>query len=149
MSAGERPAAHLAAYWEHFEHDADIGVRGIAPEMAGAFEQAALALTAITTDPEAIEPREAVDIACEAPDAGMLLVDWLNALIYEAATRRCLFGRFEVAIEGTTLRGRAWGEAVDAARHLPAVEAKGATYTALRVCADGDGRWRAECVVDV
>ncbi len=37
--------------WEHFEHGADIGVRGIGPTPASAFEQAALALTAVITDP--------------------------------------------------------------------------------------------------
>ena len=30
--------------WEHFEHGADIGVRGIGPTPASAFEQAALPL---------------------------------------------------------------------------------------------------------
>lgn len=144
---GQAPPA--SARWEHFDHDADIGVRGIAPDLPGAFEEAAVALSAIATDPAGIEPREAVDIACEAPDPELLLVDWLNALIYESARRRLLFGRFEVSIEGPALRARAWGEPVDVGRHHPAVEAKGATYTGLRVYAGADGLWRAECVVDV
>ena len=61
-----------------------------------------------------------------------------------------MFGRFEVALgDGTPrLRGRAWGEAVDVARHEPAVEVKGATCTALRVARSGDG-WLAQTVVDV
>lgn len=33
--------------WEHFPHGADIGVRGFGPTMAAAFEQAALAMTAV------------------------------------------------------------------------------------------------------
>jgi tRNA nucleotidyltransferase (CCA-adding enzyme) len=33
--------------WEHFEHGADIGVRGLGTSKAGAFEQAALALMAV------------------------------------------------------------------------------------------------------
>jgi tRNA nucleotidyltransferase (CCA-adding enzyme) len=37
---------------------------------------------------------------------------------------------------------------VDAARHHPAVEVKGATYTTLRVAQEGDG-WLAQTVVDV
>ena len=37
--------------WEHFAHDADIGVRGRAATLAGAFEQAALALTAVVDRP--------------------------------------------------------------------------------------------------
>ena len=84
---------------EHFEHRADIGVRGIAATLAGAFEQAALALTAAVCDPAAVIPREAVP--------------------------------------------------VDAPRHHPAVEVKGATYTALRVACGDDGLWTAQTVVDV
>jgi len=65
------------------------------------------------------------------------------------AVRRMLFGRFDVRIEGTRLQATLWGEAVDVARHAPACEPKGATYTALRVGKDADGLWSAACVVDV
>ena len=79
----------------------------------------------------------------------MLLVDWLNALVYEMATRRMLFSRFEVRLDGTRLHATAWGEPVDVARHRPAVEVKGATYTQLKVARDEQGGWLAQCVVDV
>ena len=137
------------ARWEHFSHGADIGVRGVAATKAQAFEQAALALTAVLTDPVNVRPALAVQIACEAPDDEMLLVDWLNALVYQMATRRMLFAAFNVAIEGTRLTATAIGEAVDRRRHEPAVEVKGATYTALRVARQADGSWIAQCVVDV
>lgn len=135
--------------WEHFDHRADVGVRGIGPTKERAFEQAALALTATIVDPQALHPTERVEIACTDADDELLLVDWLNAIVYETATRKLLFGRFEVRIDGAKLRGTAWGEPVDAARHEPAVEVKGATLTALRVAREADGRWIAQCVVDV
>ncbi len=134
---------------ELFAHSADIGVRGIGPTRASAFEQAALALARAVSDPGGVAPREVVEIACEAPDDAFLLVDWLNALIYEMAVRHLVFGRFAVAIEGHRLRGRAWGEPVDRARHMPAVEPKGATLTALAVAQRDDGAWVAQCIVDV
>jgi tRNA nucleotidyltransferase (CCA-adding enzyme) len=114
-----------------------------------AFEQAALALTAVITDPADVEPRETIAIACEGPDPELLLVDWLNALIYEMATRRLLFGRFSVSLEDGRLFATAWGEPVDLERHHPAVEVKGATYTQLAVSRGDDGSWSARCVVDV
>jgi len=135
--------------WEHFDHGADIGVRGYGASPAEAFGQAAFALTAVITDPATVNPKVAVHVACEAPDLELLLVDWLNALIYEMATRKMLFGRFAVRIAGNTLQGEAWGETVDRARHPLAVEVKGATYTALRVEQNPAGLWLAECVVDV
>ena len=135
--------------WEHFPHEADVGVRGFGRTRAAAFEQAALALTAAVADPADVEPCEAVAVTCAAPDDELLLVDWLNALVYEMATRRMLFSRFAVEIDGERLHGRAWGERVDVARHKPAVEVKGATYTSLRVAQKSDGIWIAQCVIDV
>lgn len=119
------------------------------PSLEAAFEQAALALTAVLTDPGAVESQTAVDVDCEAPDSEILLTDWLNALVYEMATRNMVFGRFRVQIDGLRLRGRAWGETVDAGRHEPAVEVKGATMTALKVIEERPGQWIAQCVVDV
>jgi len=135
--------------WAHFPHQADMGVRGVGPSLGAAFEQAALAMTAIVTDPAGVAAAEAVEIRCEAPDAELLLVDWLNALILEMATRHRLFSRFEVETDGHRLHATAWGEAVDRQKHQPAVEIKGATYTELKVGRDESGQWLAQCVVDV
>lgn len=139
----------IESHWEHFPHEADMGVRGVGSTKEEAFEQAAVALTAIITDPQGVRSDESVEIACEAPDDELCLVDWLNALVYEMATRQMLFGRFKVTLDGLRLHGTAWGEKIDVARHLPAVEVKGATYTALRVQQDQTGAWVAQCVVDV
>jgi SHS2 domain-containing protein len=119
--------------WEHFSHEADIGIRGIGQSKETAFEQAALALTAVITDPMSVLARECVDLECEAPDDELLLVDWLNSLI----------------IEGPLLRGKAWGEKMDSSRHEMAVEVKGATCTELSVGQRESGGWIAQCVVDV
>jgi len=135
--------------WEHFHHGADIGVRGIASTEGGAFEQTATALTAVLTEPAGVRAAQAVEIHCDAPDHELLLVDWLNALVYEMATRHMVFGRFTVDLRDGALRGTAWGEPLDVARHQPAVEVKGATYTALEVGRRKDGLWQAQCVVDV
>lgn len=135
--------------WEHFPHEADMGVRGFGRSKEEAFEQAAVALTAVISDPESVEAKEMVEIVCEAPDDELLLVNWLNAVVYEMATRKMLFGRFRVALDGTALRGQAWGEAIDVDRHDPTVEVKGATCTSLKVAQDDAGRWFAQCVVDV
>ncbi len=139
----------MDAYWQHFPHEADIGVAGVAPELAAAFEQAALGLIAVICEPQRVRALSTVDFICSAPDKELLLVDWLNALIFEMATRHMLFSRFEVQLEGTQLHARAWGEVVDVARHQPTVEVKGATYTELKVFQQPDGWWRAQCVVDV
>src|SRR5215469_2320541 len=99
--------------WEHFPHGADIGVRGIGATPGEAFEQAALALTGVITEPTGVTARTAVEIHCEAPDDELLFADWLNALIYEMSTRNMLFGRFAVHIDKDKLDATVWGEALD------------------------------------
>lgn len=138
-----------ANYWEHFYHQADIGIRGIGGSKEEAFEQAAMALTAVITDVGLLKPKLLAKVACEAPGDELLFVDWLNAIVYEMATRNMLFGRFAVLIKDNRLQGKLWGQALDVGTHQPAVEIKGATYTELQVRRREDGNWVAQCVVDV
>jgi SHS2 domain-containing protein len=136
------------ATWGHFRHGADIGLSGRGADKARAFEAIGLALTAVVTDPDKVAARETIKLRCHAPSDELLLVDWLNALIYEMAVRKMLFSRFEVAIEDSELSAKVSGEPVDRSKHHPAVEVKGATYTALAV-ERTDDNWTARCVVDV
>lgn len=97
----------MSARWEHFPHEADMGVRGYGCTKPEALEQAALAMTAVITDVTTVGSRERVGIECEAPDDELLLVEWLNRIIYEMASCNMLFSRFSVRIDGTRLHGEA------------------------------------------
>jgi len=143
------PASTPIARWEHFPHDADVGVRGIGATKDEAFEQAALAMTAVITDIDLVQAREQVDVELDCVDPEIQLTDWLNALVYEMATRRMLFSRFSVRIDGAHLTASAQGEDIDVMRHHPAVEIKGATFTQLKVARNPDGSWVAQCILDV
>ena len=136
-------------HWEHFPHEADMGVRGIGASLEEAFAQAALAMTAVITDPRKVVGKETVTVTASDPDPELLFVDFLNALIFEMADRHMLFGHFHVTLDDGRLTATARGETVDVARHQPAVEIKGATYTALAVKQLDNGLWSAQCVVDV
>ncbi len=135
--------------WEHYAHPSDVGIRGLGPTREEAFAQAALALTAVIADPARIEPQEPVGIVCREDDDELLFFAWLNALLYEMATRDMLFSRFEVQPIAGGLQATAWGEPVDRDRHEPAVEVKAATYGDLKVTRDAEGNWVAQCIVDV
>lgn len=137
------------ARWEHFAHGADVGVRGFGESIEQAFEQAALALSAVAADISTVAPSESVEVQCEAPDLELLLVSWLNAIVFEMAVRKMIFSKFHATISGTKLNGTLFGETVDLSRHDVAVEVKGATVTALKVVRTPDGSWMAQCVVDV
>jgi tRNA nucleotidyltransferase (CCA-adding enzyme) len=139
----------ITGTWEHFEHDADIGLRACAGSRGELFQLMGEALTALITDPERVRSVDRITVSCKAPDDAMLLVDWLNTLVYEMATRRMLFSDWRVGIDDHELHAEVAGEAVDRARHRPVVEVKGATYTALSVSQDRDGNWHGQCIVDV
>lgn len=134
--------------WRHFSHAADMGIEVSSPSLNRAFEQAAVAMCQLITAADVL-PRYQLQIHCRAPDLEGLLVDWLNSLVFEMASRGWLFGRFRVRIRDHSLSATVWGEPVDRERHQPVVEVKGATYTALMVQQDDAGLWHVRCVVDV
>ena len=139
----------MESRWEHFEHKADVGIRGYGATPAEAFAQCALALTAVITDPVQVAPRMPVALACAAPELDALLLEWLGAILLEMDLRKMLFSRFEVQLVDGKLTAILWGETVEPARHQPADEVKPATYHALAVRQLADGAWLAQCVVDV
>lgn len=134
--------------WEHFTHDADIGIRGIGPELSDAFEMGALGLTNVIADSSTIKPIITLQVACSAPDIEILFADWLNTIIYNMEIHNMLFCEFNVTIKNLALEAIIKGETVDRLRHLPVVEAKGATYTELHVYQE-HGVWIAQCIIDV
>jgi len=135
--------------WEHFQHIADVGIRGIGRTINEAFAEGAYALTAVILDPDTVRLDTCVQVHCEADDLDLLFADWLNSLIYEMDVRKMVFGRFEVEIDGARLFGRAWGEPFEADCHAIAVGVKAATYMELAVYQGNDSLWVAQCVVDV
>ena len=142
-----------ASRYAHFPHRADIGVRGFGDTAEAAFAAAARGMFAVACDLRRVRAATEVSITCSAPDLELLLIDWLSTLLLEAATRRMLFSRFSVLIHeqngGLALSGTARGEAVDRERHQTKVEVKAATWAELAVGQLPDGRWVAQCVVDV
>jgi SHS2 domain-containing protein len=117
--------------FETFAHDADIGVRGRGTTLAETLANAGRALTAVVTEPTSVREVLSVQIACEASDPEVLLFDWLNALVFEMATRRVLFARYEVGWRRNP-HARAFGEPV---RWPSTTRRSGekATWSSLRV----------------
>lgn len=56
------------ASWEHFSHEADIGIRGTGSTLAEAFEMAGRALTAVVTDPALVQSKNEIAISFKNPD---------------------------------------------------------------------------------
>jgi SHS2 domain-containing protein len=126
-----------------------MGVRGHGATLEEAFASAAEGLTAVVVEPSDVEPVEKVDFTGSASDPELLFYDFMNSIVYEMAVSARVFSRFRVRVEGDCLQVEAWGERVDVERHQPAVEIKGATFTELAVGRSDDGRWFAQCILDI
>lgn len=134
--------------YELFSHGADIGIRGIGENLEEAFKMAGLALTAIVSNPEKVSPLLSFEIKLEEKDPELLFMDWINSLIFEMDTRKLLISDIQLSIKAGQLNALIKGEIVDRAKHDPAVEVKGATFTELKVMKE-NSQWICQCVVDV
>ncbi len=135
--------------YENFEHKADIGVRGIGNSVEEAFEEAGKALFSVMVDIAAVKPSNGIKIECGASNVEELFVEWLNALLAEADIYGMMFSEFKIEeIKNNKIIGSARGEKLSKERHSPKIEVKAATYSGLKVVEE-NGKWVAECIVDV
>jgi SHS2 domain-containing protein len=147
--------------FEHFEHKADIGVRGTGKTLAEAFEGCAQALTEIIADTKTINPKKSHVIELKALDNGALLVDFLNELLFIKDKKKMVFSKFRVKLgkehvidtagntkEKVTLKATIFGEKINFNKHSIKTDAKAATYSEL-FTGEKNGIFIAQCVVDV
>ncbi|WP_048148922.1 archease [Palaeococcus ferrophilus] len=139
--------------WEHYEHTADIGIRGYGETLEEAFEAVALALFDIMVDVRKVEPRECREVEVEGEDLMALLYSFLEELLVLHDMEGLVFGDVRVNIEKTEegygLRARACGEVLDYEKHGPKEEVKAITYHEMRIEKIPDGRWMAQLVPDI
>ena len=109
--------------WEYFEHEADIGVRGLDKTMEESFAEAAIVLVAVSIAPEKVKAREVREIKAETTDAELLLFTFLN----EVVCALCRFASVRFAVR------------IQRAEH----------GLELRVTQRVDGTRMAQCVVDM
>ncbi len=137
--------------FETFPHKADIGVRAKAKSLEDAFCEAAKALFSVMVELNNIKAKEEIEISVSAEELDLLFVEWLNALISEAALRNMLFSEFDVKIEKKNnifmLKGKAKGEKINLDKHNIKTEVKAATYSALKV--EKNSVWLVQCILDV
>jgi SHS2 domain-containing protein len=135
--------------YETFDHTADLGLRIRAVDLDTLFTEAASALFAAIVDGlEHIQFVRSLEVERTADDLELLLFDWLNELLYRFDAEHWVFGRFQVHVDGLSLKANAWGEPLDPERHPLLHEVKAITYHGLRVERADDG-WLAEVIVDI
>jgi len=139
--------------FENFEHEADIGVRGIGKSVEESFQEAAKAMFSIEVNIKKVIPKKNVRIKAEASEIDELLVEWLNKLLAESSIKGMMFSKFMIKIhekgKNYELEGVAIGEKLNIKKHEAREEVKAATYSQLSVEKNKKGQWVSQCIVDV
>jgi len=140
--------------FQTLEHTADKGLEVVASSLPDLFATAARGLFYLMIDPDRYPPTEQTTLEIRAPDLEMLMVRWLNELLYQFEVHHRLFSQFEV--EAVEQQGDAWR--LHARAHYrpitpEALEWEGApvksvTYHGLTL-QQQDGRWHLRFYVDV
>ncbi len=146
---------------EHFEHQADVGVRGTGITLNQAFEECAVALTEIIVDTRTIQHKKSHVLELNGTDNGALLVSFLNELLFIKDKKKMFYSKFRIKLgkenivdpsgnvkEMVTLKATCFGEKINRNKHALRNDPKAATYSEL-FAGEKNGQFIAQCVVDV
>jgi protein archease len=135
--------------WEHFEVEADVGVRGWGSTRAEAFAQVTRGVFALLVSPDQLQPRERREVRAQADAPESLLVTWIDECLYVHDIEGFVAHSVEMTVCTDTLaHGVLHGEPVDPGRHRVGTVVKGATYHQVLV-AEHQGVHEARVIVDV
>jgi len=135
--------------WQHFEVEADVGVRAWGPTRASAFAQAALGVLALVVDPASVDPRERREVRAQADAPETLLAAWVEECLYVHEIEGFVPAAVEVTdCSDTLVHGHLVGEPLDAGRHRLGTVMKAATLHGVSVGSEGD-RHEVRIIVDV
>ena len=125
---------HAPRGHENFEHTADVGIRAWGPDLAAAFEEAAMGLVENMVDAAHAREVGEVRVEVDAESVERLLFRFLDELLDIVQTQLWVFSRVQVdALSGTRLSARVFGEAYDKTRHGHVHEIKAITFHDLEV----------------
>jgi SHS2 domain-containing protein len=138
--------------WAVVEHTADVGIEVRSATLEALFVDAAAGFCDAITEVARIGGDEERTFEVDAAGLDLLLVAWLEELLFRFDTIGVLYPRGETRVEGRgdswSLRARMRGERFDPARHPLKVQVKAVTYHALEVARDEQG-WRARVIFDI
>ena len=139
----------MCSSYREFDHTGDLGIEVEAESLGALFEEAALGMFALLTDPSSVKGVRSAEISVTAPDRVELLQKWLAELNYLHLTDRVLVGRVRVThISDHRLHAVVYVEPIDKRRHAIQTEIKAVTYHELVVERRNDC-WHARIIFDI
>lgn len=137
------------ADYEMLEHTADLRIEVRGKDVAELLARSAGALADLLYDPASVREATQRRVRLDEANLELLLVRWLNELIYLREVKEFLWKEIEVETDGpSALQAVLAGEGFDPARHSPRTGLKAATYHQLRIEQGTEG-WTARILFDV
>jgi len=135
--------------FEVIDHTADIGIVVYGADIKQVFANAALGLFNLMADLDNLKENTKREIELSAEDVEVLLVEWLNELIYISEVEHIVFKRFEInELSNTKLKATCFGQKIKPGQHRLKREIKAATYHMLRLN-KVDGGYKVQIIFDV
>jgi SHS2 domain-containing protein len=135
--------------FEIINHTADIGIIAYGADIKQVFANAALGLFNLMADLDNLKEDVKREIELSAEDVEVLLVEWLNELIYISEVEHIIFKRFEInELSNTQLKATCFGEKIKPGQHRLKREIKAATYHMLRLNKE-DGSYKVQIIFDI
>ena len=123
--------------FRYLDHTADVGIQAFGETLCEAFENAALGMFDIITDPSKVGAQKDFEITIEGDDLKNLLHEWLDQLLILSQVNNMLFSSFKVNLKdldnGVGLTGLVMGEPADPSKHVYKTEIKAVTHHMLEV----------------
>ncbi len=137
------------AGWEHFDVEADVGVRGWGATRGDAFAQATLGVFALLVAPDEVQERERREVRAQADAPEALLVAWIDECLYVHEIEGFVARSVEMLVCTDTLAHVVLhGEPLDPERHRLGTVVKAATNHQVMVGVR-EGAHEAQIIVDV
>lgn len=149
--------------FEIIDVSGDAGIMAYGKSIEGLFENAAVGMYTLMTNPDSIQEKRSIDVAVEKDSLEGLLVAWLNELIFRFEVDGFVGKRIVVTASTSTqgntscgsnadepfaMRASLSGEDFDPSRHEGKLLLKAATYHNLRI-EKKSNIWSSRIIFDV
>ena len=135
--------------FEIIDHTADIGIVVHGTDIKQVFANAALGLFSLMADLDNLKEDTKREIKLSAEDVEVLLIEWLNELIYISEVEHIIFKKFEIdELSNTNLKATCFGEKIKPGQHRLKREIKAATYHMLRINKE-NGSYKVQIIFDI
>ena len=135
--------------FEVIDHTADIGIVAYGADIKQVFANAALGLFNLMADLDGFKENVRREVELSAEDVEILLVEWLNELIYIFDVEHIIFKKFEIEkLTSTEIKARCFGEKIKPRKRKLKREIKAATYHMLKINKE-DGGYKVQVIFDI